>query len=84
MVTVCAVFQFVDVNVTLAGLTAPSVTSSELSAMLTSALGCDVSLTVNVAVPPASVVVRPDVGLTVTPAASSSVLVTATSATVIP
>ena len=37
-----------------------------------------------VAVPPASVVVRPDVGLTVMPAASLSVLVTATSAGVDP
>ncbi|MFB8796774.1 MAG: hypothetical protein U7126_21735 [Microcoleus sp.] len=37
-------------------------------------------MTVNVAVPPASVVVNPVVGLTVIPAVSLSVLVTATSA----
>ena len=47
--------------------------------MVTSAVGCDVSTTVNVAVPRASVVVRPDVGVTVMPEASLSVLVTATS-----
>ena len=48
---------------------------------MTSAVGRDVSTTVNVAVPPASVVVRPDVGLTVTPALSLSLLVTETSLT---
>ena len=48
--------------------------------MVTSAVGWVLSTTVKVAVPPASVVVRPDVGVTVMPAASLSVLVTATSA----
>ena len=52
--------------------------------MLTSAVGCVVRTTVNVAVPPASVVVNPAVGVTVMPETSLSVLVTATSATVIP
>ena len=84
MVTVCGVFQFAGVNVRLAGLTAPSVTSLVLRPMVTSAVGWVVSTTVNVAVPPASVVVRPDVGVTVMPAASLSVLVTATSAALIP
>ena len=78
-VTVCAVFQFALVKVRLAGATAPSVASLELSAMVTSAVGCVVSTTVNVAVPSASVVVRPEVGVTVMPEASLSVLVTATS-----
>ena len=55
-VTVCAVFQFAVVNVSDAGETVPSVASLELSAVLTFAVGCAVSTTVNVAVPPASVV----------------------------
>ena len=45
------------------------------SAMVTSAVGCVFSTTVKVAVPPASVVTRPEVGVTVIPAASLSVLV---------
>ena len=84
-------FQFTPVNFTtppanpmFSGLTVPSVGSLELSAMVTSAVGCDVRTIVKVAVPPASVVVRPVVGVTVMPAASLSVLVTATSAALIP
>ena len=65
-VTVCATFQFAVVKVTLAG-TVPSVGSLELSPIVTSAVGCDVSTTVKVAVPPASVVVSPEIGVTVTP-----------------
>ena len=42
--------------------------SLELRPIVTSATGRDVSTTVNVAVPPASVVVRPLVGVTVMPA----------------
>ena len=74
-------FQFRLVNLRGVGAAAPSVVSLVLRPIVTSAVGRDVSTTVNVAVPPASVVVRPDVGLTVTPALSSSVLVTATSLT---
>ena len=48
--------------------------------MVTSAVGCVFSTTVKVAVPPASVVVRPESGVTVMPAVSLSLLVTATSA----
>ena len=44
----------------------PSCRSSS-GAIVTSAVGCVVSTTVNVAVPPASVVVRPVVGVTVMP-----------------
>ena len=66
-VTVCATFQFAVVKVRLAGLTVPSVVSLELSAIVTSAVGCVLSTTVKVAVPPASVVVRPAVGVTVMP-----------------
>ena len=65
-------------KVTLAGLTVPSVASLELTPIVTSAVGCEFRTIVNVAVPPASVVVRPDVGVTVMPAVSLSVLVTNT------
>ena len=84
-VMVTGVFQFAPVNFTtpvnptLAGLTVPSVGSLTLSAMVTSAVGWLARAIVNVAVPPASVVVRPEVGVTMMPAASLSVLVTATS-----
>ena len=44
--------------------------------MVTSAAGCVLSFTVNVAVPPASVVVSPAVGVTVIPATSLSVFET--------
>ena len=78
-VTVCALFQFADVNVTDDGATVPSAVFELLNPIVTFAVGWLVSTTVNVAVPPASVVVRPLVGLTVIPAASLSVLVTDTS-----
>ena len=52
--------------------------------MVTFAVGSELSLTVKVAVPPASVVIKLLVGLTVTPETSSSVFVTATSAALIP
>ncbi len=67
------------VNVSEAGPTVPSAVLLLLSAIVTSAVGCDLRLTVNVAVPPPSVVVRPLVGLTSTPALSLSVFVTDTS-----
>ena len=62
----------------------PSVVSLELRPMVTSAVGWVFSTTVKVAVPPASVVVRPEVGVTVMPAVSLSVLVTATSPALTP
>ncbi len=68
-VTVCAVFQLAGVKVRLVGETVPSVVSLLDSAMLTLALGWVPSTTVKVAVPPASVVIRPMVGLTVMPGA---------------
>ena len=49
----------------LAGETVPSVVSLEESAIVTSAVGCVVSTTVNVSLPPLSVVSNPAVGLTV-------------------
>jgi len=79
MVMVCGTFQFTVVNVTLPALTVPSVVSVELSPIVTSAVGWAFNTTVNVAVPPASVVTSPDVGTTVIPAVSSLVLVTETS-----
>ncbi len=72
------------VKVTLAGATVPSVRSLLESPTVTFAVGWLVSTMVNVAVPPASVVVRPEVGFTVIPATSSSVLVAETSAGSIP
>ena len=66
-------------NVSDAGDTVPSVVSLELRPIVTSAVGCASRTTVNVAVPPASVVVSPLVGVTVMPDVSLSVLVTLTS-----
>ena len=79
-VAVCAVFQLRAVKVMEAGKTVPSEVSSEERPMVTSAAGWLSSTTSKVSVPPASVVTRPEVGLTVMPAVSSSVLVTETSA----
>src|SRR5437867_3292076 len=78
-VTGCAVFQFAAVNVTLAGATVPSVRELKGDAYGTFAVGWVFKTTVNVAVPPASVVVSPEVGFTVIPATSLSVFVTDTS-----
>ena len=64
---------------TLDGATVPSAVFELLNPIVTFAVGWLVSTTVKVAVPPASVVVRPDVGVTVIPAASLSVFVTDTS-----
>ena len=64
-VTVWGISQLALVKVRLDGPTVPSVVSLELRPIVTSAIGRDVSTTVNVAVPPASVVVRPLVGVTV-------------------
>jgi len=55
------------VKVRLAGLTVPSVVSLLEKPMVTAAVGRDDSLTVNVAVPPSSVVF-PLIALTVIPA----------------
>ena len=61
--------QSAGVNVTDAGDTVPSVRSFDESPIVTLADGGLSSTTVNAAVPPASVVVRPDVGFTETPGA---------------
>src|SRR4051812_37434813 len=72
-VTVCGVLQLAEVKVNDAGETVPSVVSLELRPIVTLAVGFDVSTTVNVAVPPASVVlpliaetVIPGVGMVTT------------------
>jgi len=72
------VFQFPDVNVSEDGDTVPSVVSLEERPTDTFAVGCAARATVNVAVPPASVVF-PLMDDTVNPDVSSSVVVTDTS-----
>ena len=81
-VIVCGVCQLSAVNETFAGAGVPSSGFELESAIVTLAVGFASSTMVNVAVPPASVVVSPLVGVTVTPTLSLSVLVAATSATV--
>ena len=76
--TVWGRFQLPASNVSVAGEAVPSAGRSLLSAMATSAWGCDVSRTENAALPPASLVTRPAVGETVMPAASLSWLTTST------
>ena len=73
MVTVCSVLQLAGVKVKEEGETVPSVASLLDRPIVTSAVGSEVKTTVKVDVPPASVVVRPEVGLTVTPAADPDV-----------
>ena len=68
-VAVCAVFQLRAVKVITAGKTVPSEVSSEERSMVTSAAGWLFKVMVKVSVPPASVVTRPEVGLTMIPAA---------------
>ena len=81
-VTVWLVFQFAVVNVSEAGETVPSVVSLDDNPRVTFAVGGAASRTVNVAVPPASVVTRPLVGAITKPATlSSSRFVTDTSGT---
>jgi hypothetical protein len=78
-VTVCGTFQFAAVKVRLFVERRPSATLLLASGIATAAVGWLVSDTSKVAVPPASVVTSPAVGVTVIPATSSSVLVTGTS-----
>ena len=66
------------VKVTLVGATVPSLASLELRPIVTSPVGSLVNLIVNVAVTPASVVTRLEVGATVIPAVSLSWFVTET------
>ena len=82
-VTTRARFQFAAVKVSDETDTVPSVPSAEAIEIVTSAVGWLVSTTLNVAVPPASVVL-PLIAETMTPAVSLSRLVTATSFTARP
>ena len=68
-VTVCGVLQLAVVKVRLPVDSVPSLLSEELRAIVTLAVGALSSTTLKLAVPPASVVVRPLVGVTVMPAA---------------
>ncbi len=77
--TVCATFQLAVVKVKLDLSIVPSAVLLLVNGMVTLAVGWLFRTTVNVAVPPASVVVKPVVGVTVMPLVSLSVLVTATS-----
>ena len=66
-VTIWARFQFALVKVRLDGLGVPSLLLLLAMAMLTSAVGAVASTTLKLAVPPASVVVSPVVGVTIRP-----------------
>ncbi len=81
-VTVWGRFQLAAVKVRAAGETEPSVVRFEARAMETLAVGWELSTTVKVAVPPASVVRSPEVGVTVKPALSSLVMVPITASVV--
>src|SRR6476660_6034619 len=59
-------FQFVVVNVRLGTETVPSPVLLDARPMVTSAAGCEFSTMVKVALPPDSVVISPDVGVTLT------------------
>ncbi len=84
IVTVWFVLQFDGVKVRVEGETAPSAGLLEVSAMVTLAVGFEFSLTVNVAEPPASVVIKPLIGETIMPASSSSIFTTDTSEAFVP
>ena len=70
-VTVWAVLQFELVRVTEVGESVPSVASEVERGMVTSAVGSELRTMVKVAVPPASVVIRPVVVLRIIPLVSS-------------
>ena len=82
--TVWGVFQLADVKVKLGLSTVPSAVLSEVVPIVTSAVGWLLRTTVKVAVAPASVVVKPLVGVTVMPLVSLSILVSATSRALTP
>src|SRR5947199_7092627 len=66
-------FQLSCVKVRMAGETVPRVGSLEWRGMVTHFAGWDASTTVNVAGPPPSETVSPELGLTSIPAATSKV-----------
>src|SRR6187431_2496032 len=82
--TVCAMFQVVAVKVSEAGDTVASAMFDDASGTVTSPVGCEVSTIVKVAVEPAASVTTSGPPETVTPAVSSSMVVTLTGAGVLP
>src|SRR5262245_20570189 len=79
-VTVCGMNQSVGVNVRLVGNGVPSPGSLDVTAIVTGAVGAEIKTTVNESLAPASLVISPEVGVTMKPGASSSTLTTVTSA----
>ena len=79
-VTTCGMFQSSAVNVSALVEGVPSLLLLEASAITTSSVGARLRNTLKLAVPPASVVVKPPVGVTEIPDCSSSLLITPTSA----
>ena len=63
-VTVCGTFQLAEVKTSWLVEIVPSVVSLDERSMVTFAVGCVASTTLNVAVPPASVVCKPLAGVT--------------------
>ena len=78
-VATCGAFQLSGVNVTLFGETVPSPSSLLVNENVTLAIGAAFSETLKVASLPSSLVSSPAPKSSVTPAVSSSVLVTGTS-----
>ena len=78
-VIVRGLFQLPGLKVTCAGATVPSVRSLLANEIVTFAVGRLFSTMVNVSLSPNSETRRPDVGVTVNPAVSLSMLVTETS-----
>ena len=75
-VTVCGSSQLLAVKVSMSVDTVPSSVALLLTPITTFAVGWVFNTTVNVAVPPDSVVVKPMVGVTVMPGVSLSFTVT--------
>eukprot|EP00755_Sulcionema_specki_P005797 Sspe_Gene.33742::Locus_16450_Transcript_1_1_Confidence_1.000_Length_6022::g.33742::m.33742 len=78
MVTVCSVFQVAVVKVRVAGEQVASAVGATVTGTVTAAVGAVARTMATVVFPPASVVVNGVAGTTVTPAVSSSRLVTDT------
>ncbi len=74
--TVCGASQFISVKCRLAGVATPSLGRLLVTSSNTSALGLELSTTVNVAEARSSLVTSPSVGVRRRPGESSSMLVT--------
>src|SRR3954463_16141980 len=82
--SVWGTFQLTGVNTSADAETVASAASLDVNPKVTSAVGCEPSTMLTLAVPPASVVTRPDAGENEKPAVSSSKLTSATSAAFVP